>query len=126
MQVHWQKHGPLLALGLGAAAVLFFVNPAEHGFFPQCLFHRLTGWNCPGCGATRAAHELLRGHWGAAFHDNALLLAALPLLAGLAVRKWRRPERKVQVNPLSLWILLAVVVTFGVVRNLAGFEWLSP
>ena len=105
---------------------MFFVNPSEHGFFPQCVFHRLTGWNCPGCGATRAAHELLRGRWAAAFHDNALLLASLPLLAGLGVWKWLRPERKFIVKTLALWILLAVVAGFGVVRNLPGFEWLSP
>jgi Protein of unknown function (DUF2752) len=126
MNSPWQKHRPLLVMSLAGAALLFFVNPADYGFFPPCLFHRLTGWNCPGCGATRAAHELLRGHWRAAFHDNALLLAALPGLAWFGVRQWREPERRRPVNPLSLWILLAVVVLFGVVRNLAGFEWLSP
>jgi hypothetical protein len=125
MQVEWKRNWPVLAAGL-AVVVLFFVDPAEHGFFPQCLFHRLTGWNCPGCGATRAAHELLRGHWATAFHDNALLLAALPLLAWLGVRKWLRPERKFVVRPLALWALLVVVAGFGVVRNLPGFEWLSP
>jgi len=125
MQIEWKKNWPVFA-ALAAAGVLFFVNPSEHGIFPPCLFHRFTGWNCPGCGATRAMYELLHGHWVTAFHDNALFLAALPLLVWLGVRKWLQPGRKIIVNPLALWALLAVTAGFGVVRNLPGFEWLSP
>ncbi|MGA3284708.1 MAG: DUF2752 domain-containing protein, partial [Verrucomicrobiota bacterium] len=46
----------LAATVLGSGAVLFFFNPSTHGFYPVCLFHKLTGWNCPGCGGTRAAY----------------------------------------------------------------------
>jgi len=125
MRIEWKKRWPVFAV-MAVAAVLFFVNPSEHGFFPQCLFHRFTGWNCPGCGATRAAHELLRGHWAAAFHDNALFLVLLCVVAWLGVRKCLQPERIIIVQPGALWVLLAVTVSFGVVRNLPGFEWLSP
>ena len=52
----------LVAAALGSGAVLFFFDPAKHGFYPVCVFHALTGWNCPGCGATRAAYQLLHGH----------------------------------------------------------------
>ena len=50
------------ATALGAGAVVFFFNPSTHGFYPVCLFHALTGWNCPGCGGTRAAYALLHGN----------------------------------------------------------------
>ena len=44
---------------LGLAAVLFFFNPAQSGFYPFCVFHRTTGLLCPGCGSLRALHQLL-------------------------------------------------------------------
>ena len=47
---------------LGAGAVVFFFNPATHGFYPVCVFHQLTGLNCPGCGGTRSVYALLHGN----------------------------------------------------------------
>ncbi len=122
---------PLLCLILlVAGAVLFFFNPVEHGFFPPCLFHQLTGLNCPGCGATRAAHALLHLDFATAVRDNALLVCALPLLAGLAGRwVWRRGHGQGMrlVFPAGwLWVFLGVTVLFGVVRNLPACAWLSP
>jgi hypothetical protein len=110
----------------GALAVLFFFNPAEHGFFPPCLFHKITGLNCPGCGATRALHELLHGHVVAAFHDNALLVLALPVLAGLAVRRWCGEKSPLNIPAKWLWVFLGVMVVFTVWRNLPAGAWLSP
>ena len=64
-------------LAAGLAALLWWFDPAEM-HLPLCTFHQLTGWDCPGCGATRAAHELLRGRMGAAWRDNALWVLLLP------------------------------------------------
>ncbi|HEX7617315.1 MAG TPA: DUF2752 domain-containing protein, partial [Verrucomicrobiae bacterium] len=58
----------------GAGAVVYFFNPSTHGFYPICLFHALTGWNCPGCGGTRAVYALLHGHFLLALEDNALVV----------------------------------------------------
>ena len=51
------------AAALGAMAVIFFFDPVKNNFYPVCQFHRLTGLNCPGCGATRALFALLHGHF---------------------------------------------------------------
>lgn len=53
---------------------------------PGCLFHRLTGLNCPGCGGTRALQAFLRGDWAAAWHYNIFLWLSLLLLAEEYVR----------------------------------------
>jgi hypothetical protein len=115
---------------LGVCAVVFFFNPVQSGFYPVCLFHRLTGWNCPGCGATRALYALLHGDFGAAFRDNALFVLTLLLAGGRGGWIWAsktmgRPVGNF-VPPKFLWIYLALLLLFGVVRNLPGFEWLSP
>jgi hypothetical protein len=115
---------------LAAVAVLFFFNPVEHSFFPPCLFHKLTGLNCPGCGATRAVHAMLHLDFATAVRDNALLVCALPLLAWMAGRwawrLWRGQGTRLVFPAGWLWIFLGVTVLFGVVRNLPAFAWLSP
>ncbi|HZL13655.1 MAG TPA: DUF2752 domain-containing protein [Verrucomicrobiae bacterium] len=123
--------GTLLGLALlGIAAVTFFFNPARHGFYPVCLFHKLTGLNCPGCGATRAAHALLHGQFLRALHDNALFVFALALAAiwGIcfAIRKIKNPKVRLKVPPHFLWAFLVLALIFGVLRNLPAFAFLSP
>lgn len=60
-----------------ALAFIYFFNPSTHGFYPRCLFHQLTGLNCPGCGSTRALYALLHGQIQTALRDNALFIISL-------------------------------------------------
>jgi hypothetical protein len=115
---------------VGAGALVFFFNPSTHGFYPVCLFHSLTGLNCPGCGATRALYALLHGNVRLAVKDNALFLLALVALAvwgaRFLLRKLKNQPATFNVSPKVLWPLLGIGLVFAVVRNLPGFEWLSP
>jgi hypothetical protein len=114
----------------GAGAVLYFFNPSTHGFYPVCEFHQLTGLNCPGCGGTRAAYQLLHGHILQALHDNALFVLSLVALAGrgawFAARKLRRQPTVPFLPSKALWAFLAIAAVFTVLRNLPAFHWLSP
>jgi hypothetical protein len=123
--------GIVLAMtAMGVGAIVFFFNPSTHGFYPICLFHTLTGLYCPGCGMTRSLYALLHGNLRLALKDNALFVLAL---VALAVCSARLIQRKLQNRPVHfiiptkiLWSLLAVAFAFTVIRNLPGFEWLSP
>ena len=120
----------LMAAVLGSGAVLFFFDPAEHSFYPICLFHSLTKLNCPGCGATRAAYQLLHGHLLRALQDNALFVLTLAALAGrsawLAVKKIRNQPAAFVAPPKALWAFLVITLVFTTLRNLPAFAWLSP
>jgi hypothetical protein len=115
---------------LCALAVLFFFNPATHGFYPVCLFHVLTGFYCPGCGGTRAVYQLLHGHLLRALHDNALFVLTLTGLtaqgARFVVQKIRNRPAAFTVSPIMLRAFLVTVFVFTVLRNLPAFAWLSP
>jgi len=115
---------------LGAGAVEFFFNPYHRGFYPVCLFHKLTGLNCPGCGMTRALHALLRGQFLRALHDNALFVFTLAAVAvwwvRFAILKIKNKNATLNVPPGVLWVFLVVAVVFGVLRNLPEFSFLSP
>lgn len=122
--------GLLAVAALAMGAFIYFFNPATHGFYPACQFHRLTGLNCPGCGMTRATYALLHGELATALHDNALLVAAA---GGLLLRGAWRGLNRLRGRPNGeffpakyLWPLLAVAVGFAVLRNLPAFAFLSP
>ena len=110
--------------------VLFRFNPVETWFYPSCWFHRITGLLCPGCGSLRAVHQLTHGHVMEAMRMNPVLVLALPLMAGYAWQRWRErnlPPRIHQATRVWLvWLGMALLLTFGVLRNLPGFIWLRP
>lgn len=113
----------LLAALAGASFVLYFVDPAEASWLPFCALHELTGLHCPGCGTTRALHQLAHGQLAAAFRLNALTVSLLPLLALAALRGTDLSRR-----PAWIRATLAVAVAFAVARNLPAwpFTLLAP
>lgn len=115
--------GWALALLALAGIGLRFVDAAELSAVPLCPLHALTGLHCPGCGATRALHALVRGDVALALRMNALFVGALPALALASL---------VRVDPARSargWIAGAVLAAaFGVARNLPlePFARLAP
>ena len=47
-----------------AATLLLRFPPAQYSFYPRCPVHQLLHLQCPGCGATRAIADILRGGFG--------------------------------------------------------------
>jgi len=122
-----------LAVAAVATIVLFLFDPTRSAFYPVCQFHKLTGWHCPGCGSLRALHHLTHGELVAAFNCNPLLMVSLPVLAWLAGRRLIRRRSKPAPFPSSVklaavWVVVAVIVLFGILRNLPypAFAWMSP
>jgi|SRR6185312_4159823 len=120
----------LWVLLTSGAAYLFIFEPGRSGFFPLCPFRTLTGFQCPGCGSTRALHQLLHGNVLAAFELNPLLIIFLPVLAaGLILYTWRAftggPSIQLNLPSRYIWAFSAVVVVFWVVRNTAIYPFLS-
>ena len=115
--------GLSLAVVALAAVGLRVFNPASAWFFPPCPFRALTGYLCPGCGTLRALHELLQGHVAAAFKLNPLMMLLLPYVGyggaseiGELVRG--RPLPALFLRPVLIWLLLAVILLFWILRNI--------
>jgi len=128
----WAHPVATAAGGLVGAAYVGFVNPSGGGLYPACPFHRLTGLWCPGCGMTRAVHDLLTGHVDRALSANVCVLPVVAL-CGYLWLSWFWPtvsgRRLPSVSrvPATVWAtLVALLVVFGVLRNLSPFTALAP
>jgi len=71
----------LSILGIALCCMLVFLYHVEDEryLFP-CIFYKLTGYQCPGCGTQRALHSLLHLNIKQAFLYNPMLFIAIPLI----------------------------------------------
>jgi len=116
-RIIWAGAVAIFALG---ALIFFAFDPTKVPIFPQCMFHQVTGLDCPVCGAQRALHQLLHGDLVAALRLNAMFVLSLPLAAWYGPRLVLRAFTGQSSGPAPrwLWFYIGAWVVFGVARNL--------
>ncbi len=126
-RLHWFLALTLIATGVVSAVVLYCFDPSQGGIYPVCMFHRMTGLMCPGCGSLRAIHQLLHGHLATAFQFNPLLVTLTPLVVWSGLAAWRRGRTRLAAAQGSmltsgkwLWLCLGLGLAFTVWRNIPG------
>jgi len=115
---------------VAGSAYLFWFEPGKSGFFPICLFRFLTGFTCPGCGTTRAMHQILHGHFLTAFMLNPLLLLAIPFMLFALLRYSVIVMRGGVPRPNALpaayiYALFFIVLSFWIFRNTPLYPFVS-
>ena len=129
----WNRRITLLSIWglllLGAVYVFAF-EPGKTGIFPPCVFRQLTGLQCPGCGSTRALHQLLHGHFVAAFTLNPLFVIATPLLLYVLLNYTTLSFRGITPKPNALparyiYLIFVVIVSFWILRNTPLYPFVS-
>ncbi len=82
----------------------------------SCLFQRLTGWDCPGCGLTRCFISLAHGRPRQAAHYNpagivffAVVLLQIPLRSYQLLRL-KRGQPALQFHQLDQWLLIGLAL----------------
>lgn len=85
-----------------------------------CLWYRITGLYCPGCGLQRAIKAFCHGDLKTAIHMNAFIFTIAPLaLIIFAFRpKWFN----------IIWVRLFIVfifIAFGILRNIRRYPFSS-
>lgn len=121
----------ILACFAGTAAYFSIREPVDGAFDETtCLLKMTTGFDCPGCGGTRAFFYLTHGNLPAAARHHLLFVFAVPFLvymyvawAGNRVFGWRLPQ--LRVTPTTIGVFLGAAGVFAVLRNLpfAPFTW---
>lgn len=108
---------------LAGIGILYYIFIRITGFAIPCIFRKLTGLRCPGCGLTRAVLRLARLDLAGAFSCNQFIFIALPAVAYIIISS---DYRYVKSNSRSLSVfgnVLTVVcivgaVLFAVLRNI--------
>lgn len=115
---------------LAGSTYLFIFEPGKSGFFPICLFRFFTGFTCPGCGSTRAVHQILHGHIETAFMLNPLLLLAMPFMLyaflrySVIVMRGGVPRQNV-LPAVYIYALFFIVLSFWIFRNTPFYPFAS-
>lgn len=122
-----------MVMFVSVGVLLFLFNPTTNRFFPPCPLYLTTGCYCPGCGATRATHQLIRGEFITALSFNALMVLALPLIGYVYIGFLTRALAGRQLPSISMsrwvpWGLIIFVLVFAIIRNipLEPLTWLAP
>ena len=118
------RYTPVLAAGAIVLLIYFLFDPLQTSWMPQCVFYRLTGFKCMGCGAQTMIHALIHGDIAGAWKANAFLLCSLPVLAFLVwleISRTRRPElyRRLHSIPVIL-ATAATLLAWLLLRNILG------
>lgn len=115
----------LLPIFAGFIFLFWKFNPREWSFFPKCPLYHFTGLKCSGCGSQRAIHDLLHLDFAGAFHENALILFAIPYM-GFGFYLDQKKElagkqlliRKKLYGTVAIWSVLVIVIAYTIGRNL--------
>lgn len=105
-------------------------DPNQPGSWGTCPFLHLTGFACPGCGMLRATRALFDGDLATAASRNPLTFVVLPGLVVvwvMSVRSaWTGRTSQQGLPGWVFYLIFGVLLAFGVVRNIPGFEFLGP
>lgn len=114
----------IVAAATGFTLYVYFHNPFEGGV-TLCMFHALTGLDCPGCGMTRAAWLLMHGHPIQSLAQNPFLfvifIAAYMGIAELSPYLIGRRLPQLHIPNWMLIVLCALLFVFTIARNVIKF-----
>ena len=114
-----RKRSTLYKTGAGilCAGLLYGFVLIPLGVRLPCLFNRVTGLRCPGCGVTDLCLALLHGHFAPGYNWGLVLVS--PALAWLGVGLWKNGACGKAEKAVSAALLVFLLV-WGVLRNVWG------
>ena len=112
--------GIAVFVALGLIYGMFYMAT---GIGVPCVFNKITGLRCPGCGVTHMCVALMRGNIFEAIHYNSLLFFLSPLLLLILVDYIIRYIKTgrwtvLRWQTIILCVMIVLFVLFGIGRNL--------
>ncbi len=101
------------------------------GFSIPCPFWTIFHLYCPGCGVSRMCIHLFHGEIYEAFSSNCVIFCLLPItLADAMFHAYRYIRygygRFNRVERVAVWVIIGILVMFGIVRNAYPIDVLVP
>lgn len=113
------KYVLLLVLAGG----LYGLAVERTGFGIPCIFHLVTGWQCPGCGMTHMCIALLHLDVRTAYGSHPVMFLLLPvfgvIFARYLIRYVNSGQRRLsRAENGIIYLCIALLLIYTVVRNL--------
>ena len=118
-----------LILILISFLIIYFILSELLDVDIPCLFYEITGYYCPGCGITRLLFSFLKLDFYQAFRYNPLIFILIIItgiywLVKFILKKFMNIS--IEIPNYVYYILLVIVIIFGILRNIPMFDFLSP
>ncbi len=118
----------LAVIGVGLA---YYIFTRVTSIAIPCVFYKLTGILCPGCGVTRMCMALISFDFEQALRSNMLLCVSAPFLlffmARRAYKYVKLGESGADRSESVFYVILAILaLVFTVMRNMEQFAFLAP
>lgn len=94
-----------------------------------CIFHKITGFYCPGCGISRMFISFAKLDFYQAFRYNPLVFILLILFfiyMIIEIIHFKKKRYYFKINKWLYVVLLVIVISFGILRNIPYFSFLAP
>lgn len=120
----------LVLAALFAAGIIYYII-TRFGIHIPCMFKKITGLYCPGCGVTRMCMNLIKLNFYEAFRSNQVCFFVFPVLAVIFARraycyvKYGAVKNEKWMSVIVV-IIIIVLLIFGIFRNIPYFDFLRP
>ena len=114
----------LIYLVLLIIFIAYYILNKTTGFYIPCIFHEITGLDCPGCGITRCLFDLVNLRIKDAFLVNPLVFIYLPFIIVYFLYKSylyiynKKDKILVKIPNYVMYIILVITIIYGVLRNI--------
>ena len=114
----------LIYLSLLIIFIAYYIINKTTGFYIPCIFHELTGWDCPGCGITRCLFNLINFRIKDAFMVNPLVFIYLPFIISYFLYKSylyiydKKDKILVKIPDYIIYTILIITIVYGILRNI--------
>lgn len=107
--------------------LLIYLNK-KYSIYIPCIFHKITGLYCPGCGITRMLISIINLNYYQAFRYNPLMFILLPffIIYYILYYIYWLKNKKLVINNKIWYTLLIIIIFYGIIRNLPFFKYLIP
>lgn len=135
---YWEKYKTLgiaaFLIIVSCAIVYYYTHDPAVSPYPPCPFYYITGLYCPGCGSSRALHQLLHGNFLKALDLNPFMVISIPFVLYLLISTadirigGRRIFKRIFFKKGFYTMLLSIIFVYWVIRNLPfyPFNILAP
>ena len=106
--------------------IYYFLNKYFNIGIP-CLFYKITGLKCPGCGITRLIFSLIKLDFRQAFFYNPLVFILLPFIGFYIIYQeylyiTKKEDQIIKKIPSYIYyVLIIILIIYAILRNIFIF-----